>query len=147
MLSMIVAIALAQAAGKIGMPKVIAAHFLVTNGQLDPVETTTVPYRPDASCYTWLLNVAPEEREISVREVFQLPASAQTWGDDPTSVTAVNRNRSTAVTEFTDSLADGVISHGWCVAQGDPSGPHRIRVFAGDQLLHEFRFTVIEQPY
>ena len=147
MLPMFIALAAAQADVKAGPPKIMDAHFLVTDGQSAPIETTNVPYRPNASCYTWVLSVAPENRNLSVREVFQLPASARTWGDDPTGITAVNNDRSTAVTEFIDSLGDGLISHGWCVIEGDPAGPHRIRVFAGDVLLHEFRFNVVEQPY
>jgi hypothetical protein len=147
MMSMIAALALALASGKGGTPTVTAAHFLVSNGQLEAVETTIVPYLPGTSCYTWRLEVAPEDRDLSVREEFELPGSPPTWGEEPTGFTAVNRDRSTAVTEFMDSLGDGMISHGWCVAQGDPSGAHRIRVFAGDRLLHEFRFTVFEQPY
>ena len=62
-------------------------------------------------------------------------------------VTVTNGDGSIGVTEFAESLDDGEISHGWCVADGDPIGRHRIRVFIGDQMLQEFRFEVVEETY
>lgn len=151
----LIAIAIAaQASGKSGLPTITDTHFLVADGPGQPVESTRVPYRPNSSCYTWVITVPPESRELAVREVFELPGSAPIWGSDPASgipeqddgsVTAVNRDRSTGVTEFSDSLEDGAITHGWCVAEGDPTGPHRIRVFVGDAMLHEFRFEVVAE--
>ena len=153
----LIAIAIAaQGSGKAEPPTIINTHFLVADGPGQPVESNRVPHRPNRSCYSWAITVPPASRELAVREVFELPGSAPIWGDDPASgvpapddgsVTAVNRDRSTGVTEFTDSLADGLIAHGWCVAEGDPIGPHRIRVFVGDALLHEFRFEVVADSY
>ena len=153
LLTAIAIAAAAQAGGKAVLPTVADAVFLVSEGSGEPVPSNRVPYRPNSSCYTWIISVAPERRELAVREVFDLPAAARIWGSEGSStppedgsVTLVNPDRSTAVTEFTDSLEDGVISHGWCVAAGDPTGPHRIRVFVGDELLHEFRFEVVPNP-
>ena len=132
------------------LPEVTGTHFLAIDTRepsFNPVETTRIPYRPDTSCYNWVLTVAPEDRAIAVREVFELPASAEQWGQDPTGVTAVSRDRTRAVTEIEETLDDGVLTHGWCVAEGDPIGPHRIRVFVGDQLLHDFRFEVVAENY
>jgi len=141
------AMAAAQGGDKAAAPTIEGAHFVVTDADGGDSETSNVPYRPETSCYSWVIEVSPEPRELRVREVFELPGSADSWGEDPTAFTAVNGDRSTAVTEFADSLEDGVISHGWCVAQGDPTGPHRIRVFAGDRLLHDFRFSVVAVAY
>lgn len=156
-LTTLIAIAIAaQGGGKGGVPTVTDTHFLVDDGSGQPVDSTRVPYRPRTSCYSWVIAVPAERRELAVREVFELPDSAPTWGSDSDlgvveqddgSVTAVNRDRSTGVTEFRDSLEDGLIVHGWCVAEGDPTGPHRIRVFVGDTLLHEFRFEVVAESY
>ena len=149
--------AAAQAGGKGPLPAVTATHFLVSNGSETPVESRRVPYRPGSSCYQWVIEVPREDRELAVREVFELPGAARSWGGedfDPEetepeddTVTVVNRDRSTGVTEFADSLDDGAISHGWCVADGDPTGAHRIRVFIGDRLLREFRFEVVPETY
>ena len=151
----LIAIAVAaQGGGKTDLPAVTDTQFLVADGSGPPVASTQVPYRPNTSCYWWVITVAPASRELAIREVFELPGSAPIWGGDPTtgvpddgSVTAVNRDRSIGVTEFVDSLDDGMITHGWCVAEGDPTGPHRIRVFVGDALLHEFRFEVVAESY
>ena len=129
------------------VPTVLEAHFLAIDAQGEVVETTSIPHRPGASCYSWVLLVEPENRTLSVRELFELPDSAETWNSDPSAVTVVNRDRSGAVTEFEESLGDGVITHSWCVAEGDPVGPHRIRVFVGDRLLHDFRFSVVAESY
>jgi hypothetical protein len=149
--------AAAQEGGKGPVPTVTATHFLVSDGAATPVESRRVPYRPGSSCYQWVIEVPREDRELAVREVFQLPGGARIWGgvdfdvdaaapqDD--AMTVVNGDRSTGVTEFTDSLDDGVISHGWCVAPGDPTGAHRIRVFIGDRLLQEFRFEIVAESY
>jgi hypothetical protein len=137
----------AQGAGKGDAPAVLETHFLGTNQQGEMVETTNIRHRPGSSCYTWVILVEPESRELAVREVFELPDSAQNWNSGPSEVTVVNRERSGAVTEFSDSLDDGLITHGWCVAEGDPIGRHRIRVFVGDRLLHEFRFNIVTDAY
>jgi hypothetical protein len=111
------------------------------------VETDRIPHRPETSCYQWAIAVAPEDRILIVRELFELPGAAEQWGTSPELDTLVTSDRSRSVTQFEDSLDDGIITHGWCVAQGDPIGPHRIRVYAGDRLLHEFRFEVIGESY
>ena len=64
-----------------------------------------------------------------------------------TETSAVSGNRRTAVTEFEAPLGTGIITHAWCVAAGDPAGPHRIRVYHGDTLLHDFRFTLMTETH
>lgn len=162
-MSVLAAIAIAAAAqgqgsAKGALPTVTAAHFLVSNGSDTPVESRQVPYLPGSSCYQWVIDVPRENRELQVREVFELPGAARSWGGedfDPDDsepppddqVTVTNGDGSIGVTEFAESLDDGEISHGWCVADGDPIGRHRIRVFIGDQMLQEFRFEVVEETY
>ena len=41
---------------------------------------------------------------------------------------------------------NGWISHGWCVAEGDPEGAYRIEVSRGDTLLHAFDFQLQRAP-
>ncbi|HTU10577.1 MAG TPA: hypothetical protein VMG08_06715 [Allosphingosinicella sp.] len=123
-------------------PVVRDAMFYVQEnegGQPATRRTIVVPLRT-GQCYGWALRVEPEERTVSIREVFELPAPGN-WnvGDQ---MSAVARNARTAVTQFEAPLSEGVITHGWCVAEGDPAGPHRIRVYHGETLLRDFRFTV-----
>jgi hypothetical protein len=82
--------------------------------------------------------------------VFRLPASAVSWGGVDgveSSATQVNEDRSDATTEIDEWLGDGMITHGWCVAAGDPEGVHDIKVFAEDRLLHQFVFSVESETY
>ncbi|HYD13330.1 MAG TPA: hypothetical protein VEC11_10830 [Allosphingosinicella sp.] len=109
------------------------------NGRPEISETNVIPLRT-GQCYGWALRVEPEQRSVTIREVFELPAPGN-WNVG-NQMSAVARNARTAVTEFEAPLGEGLITHGWCVAEGDPAGPHRIRVYHGETLLHDFRFTV-----
>lgn len=114
-------------------------------GFIESVATTHIPYEPIMSCYRWVLRVEPQHRLVPLREVFQLPAPAKQWGGvdgDPESPTSVAGDRSGATTQLLDSIEDGELSNSWCVADGDPQGAYTISVFAGEQLLHRFDFTV-----
>lgn len=102
-------------------------------------ETSVIPLRTGV-CYGWALQVEPQDRTVSIREVFELPAPGN-W-DVGDQMSAVARNARTAVTQFEAPLNEGSIEHRWCVAEGDPAGPHRIRVYHGETLLHDFRFTM-----
>lgn len=39
--------------------------------------------------------------------------------------------------------SEGWISHGWCAAEGDPLGPHRLDVSADGVELAKFEFDVV----
>jgi hypothetical protein len=110
-------------------------------------ETTAIPLRR-GTCYGWSIDVAPEPRTVAIREVFDLPAAGN-WnipsGTPETS--AVSPDRARAVTEFQAPLNQGIIAHSWCVAEGDPPGRHLIRVYHGDRLLREFRFTLVAERF
>jgi len=125
---------------------VLGTHFYVDDVRDQSVrESNRVSLRPTTSCYRWQIDVPPQDRTISVREVFQLPQAAPQWGDQlnpEREFTAVSRDRASAVTEFQAPLAEGNIGHGWCVAQGDPAGIHRMRIYVGDRLVHSFEFLV-----
>jgi hypothetical protein len=111
-------------------------------GEPEVRPTTTIPLRV-GQCYGWMVLVEPQPRTLTIREVFELPDAGNWNTGDQTS--AVTRNNRTAVTQFEAPLNDGVITHGWCVAAGDPAGRHRIRVYHGERLLREFRFTVTSE--
>ena len=105
--------------------------------------TVAVPYRPGAICFEWVQFFAGENRVVSVRETVELPAAPASWGSAPAQGTRVDADGRRAVTEFSDSLEDGQIDGRWCVAEGDPLGPYRIRIEADGQLLEEIRFEMV----
>ena len=118
--------------------------FAMDGGQSELRETSTIPLRT-GQCYGWALRVEPEERNVSIREVFELPAPGNWNVSAENEASAVSRNQRTAVTEFQAPLGAGVITHSWCVAEGDPAGPHRIRVYHGETLLQDFHFTLVPE--
>ena len=125
-----------------------ARFFRLQGGPVGvPAEETDVLPLRSGTCYGWTLRVAPEPRTVTIREVFDLPGPGNWGASAEDQVSAVAQNRSRAVTEFGAPLGDGVISHGWCVSAGDPAGPHRIRVYHGDQLLHDFHFTLVAETH
>ena len=105
--------------------------------------TVRVPYRPDAICYEWVVFFETEDREIKVREVVELPAAPASWGDVAALGVTVASDGRSAVSELSDSLADSQISRRWCVGEGDPLGPYRIRVYLGERLLEDFQFEMV----
>ena len=132
-------------------PKVTGARFVSESASATGtfVGTAIVPHRPD-SCYRWEIDVQPEDRDLIVREDFVLPAPAVSWGGADGvegSPTRVDPDRAGATTLVQESLEDGRLTHGWCVAEGDPLGLYVISVHAGDVLLHRFRFRVVPETY
>ena len=105
--------------------------------------TATIPYRPNAICYEWVLFFATEDRTVPVRETLELPAAPASWGDAPAQGARIESDGRRAVTVFSDSLADGQINRRWCLGEGDPLGPYLIRVQVGERLVEEIRFEVV----
>ena len=105
--------------------------------------TDRIPYRPDAICYEWVVFFETENREVTVRELVELPAAPASWGDVSAMHVIVAPDGRSAVSEFSDSLADSQISRRWCVGAGDPLGPYRIRVYHGERLLEDFQFEMV----
>ena len=112
-----------------------------STGQRYP--TAAIPYRPGAICYEWVQFFAGEDRLVAVRETVELPAAPASWGGAQELGTRLEADGRRAVTIFSDSLDDGQIDRRWCVAEGDPLGPYRIRVEADGQLLEEIRFDMV----
>lgn len=127
--------------------EVTGTRFVAFDTRTEPpavAETTTIPYRPQTSCFGWLIEVAPRHGEVTLREELRLPAAAPNWGTGE-GVT-VHPDRAGATSVRRDDLDDGMLTGEWCLSEGDPSGAHRIRVYVGDRLLHSFDFTVLEPP-
>jgi hypothetical protein len=109
-------------------------------------ETTRIPYEVGTACYRWVITVARRSETRKFTEKFTLPGSAPRWGDNEGSATQVAPNREAAITEVTADLSQGVITNGWCVAEGDPAGRYKIEVFDGKRLLRRFDFDVVLPP-
>src|SRR5687768_15607189 len=106
--------------------QVLEASFVqqrVVGGRLDVVPTTRIQYDPGKSCYSWILRVVPQDVSLTLQENFKLPAPATQWNSDP-ATTIVSNRKSEATTIVPESLEDGILTHGWCVAEGDPTGKH-----------------------
>lgn len=130
-----------------GSVRVLSASFyndLVDGtGVPSSLETSRIKYRVEQSCYRWVLNVPAEPRRLTVTETLRLPRAASNWDGAELSSTEVSFDRATGTTTLSEDLSDGEITNSWCIAEGDPAGPHRIDVHVGKTLLHSFRFELV----
>ena len=125
-------------------PVVTSARFFALDARSDPPgisESTTIPYRPQTSCFAWLLEIEPAKGQASIREELRLPSPAPNWGT--AEGVTVHPDRAGATSRQDVDLSEGVIANQWCVSEGDPVGAHRISIYSGERLLHRFEFTVI----
>lgn len=112
------------------------------SGAADLVESTTLIPLLSGACYTWWLKLAKTKGDVEVVEVFTLPSEPAGWGSvNETMVISDDQLTATSTMVLTPN-EEGWISHGWCVAEGDPTGDHSIVVKAGDKVLGEFPFQV-----
>lgn len=125
---------------------VIESDFILKITKADGSEvtesTTLVPLL-EGACYEWRLKLAKTKGAIDITEVFTLPSAPGSWGSVNDSTT-ISDDMLTATSAMTLTPEDGWIWHGWCVAEGDPTGDHLIVVKSGDEVLGEFPFQVEE---
>ena len=85
---------------------------------------------------------------VQVKEVFILPAKPKTWVDEEGMSLPYDKDMSLqydnkiSVTQEVIKLENGNVSSSWCVAEGDPTGNHKIDVIINGVLAKSFRFTV-----
>ena len=134
-------------------PAMSDSEFLVSVTDADGVAhvkpSNVVPLIPDRACYAWRLQLGQGDKLVSATEVFTLPAEPKQWGGidgDEYSSSKISGDRKVSETTLFYKPKDGWISHGWCVADGDPTGPYSIKVLVGDRLIHEFQFRVENAP-
>lgn len=142
-LALIAAVAQADAPAE-PQVRVEQAQFFALDTRTDPPaisETVRIPYRPETSCFGWLLTVAPQKGTVTVREELRLPARAPNWGESENST--VHPDRAGATSRIEADLSEGMIANEWCLSPGDPLGAHRVSVYLGDRLLHQFDFEVV----
>ncbi|MCE7795762.1 hypothetical protein LWE61_04225 [Sphingobium sufflavum] len=124
--------------------QVSAAELLLRatdgNGVSTDTATTAVPYVVGRNCYRWSLRFAPVEGDLLLTEELRLPGPARNWTNAADS--AVNPQRSIAVTPRHFDAAKGEASAGWCVAKDDPVGSYRYIIRQGDREVARLDFTV-----
>lgn len=115
----------------------------ITNADGSKVEesTTLIPLLAGA-CYTWWLKLAKTKGDVEISEEFTLPSAPESWGSvNETMVISDDMRTATSSMTLTPD-ENGWIGHAWCVAEGDPTGDHKIVVKSGDRMLGEFPFQV-----
>jgi hypothetical protein len=144
-------VALAASPALAKAPVVEDSQFLVyligPGGSTDIIESDIVPLIPDHVCFGWRIRISGTGKVVKQVEELTLPIAPQAWvgiEDDEYSPTQLSADRRTATTTTFVTPQDGWLENTWCIAPGDPAGPHTIRVLAEGSLLREFDFTVSE---
>jgi hypothetical protein len=131
--------------------EVVESRFEVSftrDGESRTYADTMVPYLPDSACYNWFVKFDPATAaELTLVETLSLPEPLAAWKDyvnDPASPTQVDADAQRAVTTLKVTPgANGEVSHGWCVAVGDPLGAHRLAVALDGTEIAGWDFTVV----
>lgn len=116
-------------------------------GQTYVYSDVIVPLMPFNTCYNWYIRTSEKGAPISVVERLKLPRAID-WGNtgqDPEDPTQIEDDGTVAVTKIemtTDE--DGWFTHGWCAAEGDPTGNHLIEVSQDGNSLASFVFEVVD---
>jgi hypothetical protein len=124
------------------------AEFVVSLGDGEGNErhiaSDLVPYLPNQACFGWRIRLAEAPTLVRVREVLQLPEAPTFWSGegDEYSPHTFSADRTTATTEEYKAPVDGWLESQWCIAEGDPMGPHWIEVYIEGDLIRHFDFEV-----
>jgi hypothetical protein len=151
MLRMLTAIGLVAVCGQAVGAEVVRSQLdvVVTRDGVEQVYSDAlVPMLPDEACYYWYLQFDPQTKgPVSIVETLTLPEPLKAWQNyqnDPKAETQINADAQSAVTTLQSTPdADGWVSHGWCVAEGDPLGAHRFDVQIDGKTAQSWDFTVV----
>ena len=114
-------------------------------GNARSFESNLVPYLPDRACFGWRIRLAEPPVLVRYREVLTLPEAPVFWSgeNDAYSPHAFSADRTTATTEeFAAPDPEGWIASSWCLAEGDPTGPHSFDIYIEGELIKRFDFEV-----
>jgi hypothetical protein len=103
-------------------------------------ESNFVSLIPGNTCYGWNILLDTGRESVQLKEVFILPSKPKTWGDEE-GISLKHGNR-VSVSQKEVKVENGNIYNQWCVADGDPTGNHKIDVFVNGVLLKSFSFFV-----
>jgi hypothetical protein len=104
-------------------------------------ETDRIPNKVGTP-YRWYIHLRTDKNKVTWKEEFILPAPAVVWGGEEKKEFQVSSDRKVSIKEMTVSPKDGWISHGWSVAEGDPSGKYVMKIYVEGQFVKEFVFFV-----
>jgi len=141
------AVVVAAPAVALGQQAVVEKSFdvyLVDPNGVQVVQSDVVPLLPGQACFGWRIRLDGADRLIKATETLELPEAPAVWSGegDEYSPTKIVNDRKTAVTTMFHALDEGWFGSVWCIAEGDPVGPHTIAVHVDEHLLAEFDFTV-----
>jgi len=136
--------------GSVSAAEMVDSDFQVTfqyGGSEQRLSEDKVPLLPGNACYTWWMKLAPGEAPQTAVETLVLPEPLSDWGDfasNPDDGVTISADNTTATSTFVPEVdSDGWLSKGWCAAEGDPVGPHRIEVSVDGTLLKTYQFEVL----
>lgn len=136
-------IMLATVAPAAAAPTVLDAVFLVLqDGKV--TETNRVPLIPGEVCFQWQIRLDVPDGPVEFTEVFTLPAAPDVWNAGPDEGVEISGDGAISTVTDTYDVKDGWLLHGWCLAEGDPLGQHKMEISVDGTLLHTFVFQVIE---
>lgn len=125
---------------------IVLAEF----GLFNPLETgeelfvvsRKVPLKENQS-FGWVIILGTKKPIIRWREEMTLPAAPVTWGSvEPQDGRIITNDRRTSIIEREVMPYQGLISHSWVVAPGDPKGHYIIRIIVENRLQEVFEFDV-----
>jgi hypothetical protein len=100
-----------------------------------------------AAPFGWFILFKADKPTVVWREEFELPIAPPTWGPgEAMGIFQVSPDRKTAITERIVPTKIGFIANEWRYANGDPIGPHKMRVYIDGQLIREFSFDIEKAP-
>lgn len=147
--SLLACLVLLLAPGAAAAFSIATAEFVVLvsdgRGNQRSVVADVVPYLPERACFGWRVRLAEPPALVRYREVLQLPEAPEFWSDegDAYSPHVFSADRTRATTEeFVVPDENGWVSNTWCIADGDPLGPHSIDLSVEGEAVKRFDFEV-----
>ncbi|GAB1539084.1 hypothetical protein NUACC21_17490 [Scytonema sp. NUACC21] len=104
--------------------------------------TDKVPLKNETA-YGWRIQLKGYQGQVTWREVYRLPKSAQSWGKPANGQFSVSGDKTEAITQRTVYTKNGVIENTWTVLPGDPPGKHTIEVYLDKSLIGKFEFNLV----
>ncbi len=138
----------------VGAAEILAQRLEVSfnyAGYDERYDDPLVPLLPGNACYSWSVQLAPAETGAPVPttlvERLVLPEPLADWGalaTNPDDNVEISADGTAAITTSTFAPdAEGWLGNGWCVAAGDPVGPHRFELELDGTPLTSFDFEVV----
>lgn len=125
----------------------LVARLTGDDGSLTETRTDIVPNIAEKSCFAWVLKFEPQDRLAHIIEVLTLPSPPASWGgveDDPFSTVEVSGDKRSATNSRFEKLDAGQLESEWCVAAGDPDGPHHFVISEGRDELAKLDFEIVK---